>query len=345
MNIALVVPAPFATVSGGYIYDRRMVEGLRALGHQVLVAEQAGRHPLPDKAAEANAQDTLSGIPDGWLVVIDGLGLPAFAPLADHPRLAAATGLIHHPTALETGFDAAMRAELAGREAALFPRLGTLIATSAATAKTLPGAPIVVEPGTDAAPRAAGTTGAGCHILSVGTLVPRKGHDVLLRALARLWDLDWTLTIAGSAAADPAHAASLHALAKELKLDERVAFKGVLEGDAMAHEWHQADIFALATWHEGYGMAVAEAIARGLPVALTAGGAVADLAQPAFSVLAKPGDDVALGKGLRRMLFDHELRTSMKEAAWAAGQALPGWAAQAEKFATALAPSKLGHPA
>lgn len=336
MKIALVVPAPFDTVSGGYIYDRRIVAGLRALGHDVLVVEQAGTHPLPDAVAEANARDTLAGITDDWTVVIDGLGLPAFAPLADDPRLARAVGLIHHPTALETGLDDATRRELAQREAALFPRLAKLIATSPATAKTLPGTPTVVEPGTDAAPRATGTTGTGCHIISVGTLIPRKGHDVLLRALARLWDLDWTLTIIGAPDRDATHAAALHALVAELKLESRVKFHGELGPGAMATQWDRADIFALATWHEGYGMAVAEAIARGLPVALTAGGAVADLAQPAYSVVAKPGDHVALGKGLRRMLFDHELRTAMKDAAWQAGQALPGWDAQAAKFAAAL---------
>ena len=83
-------------------------------------------------------------------------------------------------------------------------------------------------------------------------------------------------------------------------------------------------------------MAAAEALARGIPLAVTAGGAIADLAQPAFSIMSKPGEHAMLSKGLRRVIFDGEQRARMKDAAWEAGRKLPDWPAQAEKFAAAL---------
>ena len=133
----------------------------------------------------------------------------------------------------------------------------------------------VVVPGTDDAPRSPGSTGPTCRIISIGTLVPRKGHDVLLRALARLFDLDWQLTIVGSAERDPVHARALAAAAEEFGIARRVRFAGEVSEAALEALWREADLFALATHWEGYGMAIAEALKRGVPVAVSAGGAAA----------------------------------------------------------------------
>jgi glycosyltransferase involved in cell wall biosynthesis len=342
MDIALLVPGPFDTISGGYIYDRRLVEGLRALGHAVDVVELTGRHPHPDEAATESARAALAGIPDGVRIVVDGLGLPAFAPLAAELERRRAVGLIHHPTALEHGNPGLVRDALREAEGALFPRLARLIATSPLTARRLPpdfGADpekiSVVEPGTDPAPRSAGSGSDTCAILSLAVLVPRKGHDVLLRALATLPDLDWSLTIAG-APRDPTHAQGLAALAEELGIAQRVTFAGEVAGNALESLWQGADAFALASHWEGYGMAVAEALARGLPVAVTAGGALAELVPVEAGVVSAPGDSAGLGRAMRRLIFDRALRAQMAEGAWQAGQTLPRWEDRAATFATEL---------
>jgi glycosyltransferase involved in cell wall biosynthesis len=342
MRLALLVPAPFDAVSGGYGYDRRIVAGLRALGHEVGVVELAGRHPLPDAAAEAGAAAALAALPEGVTPILDGLGLPAFAPLAEALAARGAVGLIHHPTAIETGFGEAAREELKRRERALFPRLARLIATSPLTARRLPeefGAdPLrigVVEPGTDPAPRARGSGGPGCAILAVGVIAPRKGHDVLLRALARLTDLDWSLTIAGGVR-DPVHADGLAALVEEKGLTARVRFAGELAAEALDALYDRADLFALASHWEGYGMAVAEAMARGLPCAITAGGALAELLPKEAGVIAAPGEADLLSRAIRRPIYDTALRAQMAEASWQAGQRLPRWSDRASAFAAEL---------
>lgn len=338
MRIALFVPAPFDTVSGGYLYDRRLVEGLRALGHEVRVVELDGRFPMPDEMAEASARAGFLGLAGDEIPLIDGLALPAFASLASELAARSAVGLIHHPTSLEPG---PHQEALAERERALFAACGRLVTTSHFTARCM--APLgaepsrigVVEPGTDPAPRASGSGGPGARILSVGSIIPRKGHDVLLRALGRLTDLDWTLRIAGPPA-DPVHAEGLAALAEELGLTSRVTFLGSVTQSELDREYAAADLFALATHFEGFGMAAAEAQARGLPMALCTGGAIADLVGRGAAILAAPGDANSLSRGMRRPIYDPALRAAMAEASWAAGQSLPRWEDRAARFVTEL---------
>ena len=343
MHLALFVPAPFDAVSGGYAYDRNIVGGLRAAGHSMDVVELAGAHPLADMIARNAARATLDALPVAARPIIDGLALPAFAEMADALAARRAVAIVHHPTALETGLGDGQRSELLAIEHRLLPLLTRIIVTSAHTGERLtadfgvtPERISVVTPGTDDAPRSAGSPGRGCNIISVGTLVPRKGHDVLLRALARLFDLDWRLCTVGSPDRDPAHARALVALAGELGVSDRVRFAGELTDGDLKALWREADLFALATHWEGYGMAVAEALKRGLPVAVSGGGAAASLVPPEAGVVCQAGDHVNLSKALRRLIFDVTLRRDVAEAAWRVGQSLPDWPTQTEKFAAAL---------
>jgi glycosyltransferase involved in cell wall biosynthesis len=342
MRIALLVPGPFG-ISGGYAYDRAMLDGLCAAGHDARAVELAGRHPLADAAARASACAAFDALPADAVAVIDGLGLPAFRDRAEALAERRAVGLIHHPTTLETGTAEADRDVLRQAERTLMPRLARVIVTSAATAERLTAdfgvaaeRIAVVVPGTAAAPRSPGSGGPQCALLSVGTLVPRKGHDRLLRALARLFDLDWRLTIVGATDRDPAYAQSLYALADQLGISERVTFAGEADPATLDQLWRGADIFALATQWEGYGMAIAEALKRGLPIAVTAGGAAGALVTSSSGVVAAPDDQATLSKSLRRLIFDGDLRREMAEAAWTEGQALPDWPTQVGKFAEAL---------
>ena len=343
MHLALIVPAPFDAVSGGYAYDRRIVAGLRAAGHATAVIELPGMHPLADDVSRDAARAALDGLPGETRPIVDGLALPAFAGLDDKLAARDAGAIIHHPTALETGFGEAERNRLLAVEKRLLPLLARVVVTSDATGERLAadfGVPPerirVVIPGTDAAPRSPGSGGRGCNIISVGALVPRKGHDVLLRALARLFDLDWHLAIVGSPERDPVHARALAALAEERGIAGRVAFAGELTDAALEALWREADIFALATHWEGYGMAIAEALKRGLPVVVSGGGAAGSLVPPEAGAVCQPGDHVNLSKALRRLIFDATLRHNVAEAAWRVGQTFPDWPTQVGRFAQAL---------
>ncbi len=177
-----------------------------------------------------------------------------------------------------------------------------VVVTGAATLPLLAGYAIaadrvvVVEPGTDAAPAARGTPGGPVHLLSVATLNPGKGHDLLLQALARVPITSWQLTCAGSLTRDPVTAARVQALTHSLGMQDRVRFTGELSGEALDRAYDAADVFVLATWQETYGMAVAEALARSLPIVSTTTGAIPALVGDEAGLLVPPGDVSALGQ-------------------------------------------------
>ncbi len=305
------------------------------------MVELAGAFPLVNAVARDSARTAWNRLPTNTKPLIDGLALPAFEGFEDVLDAHATVGLIHHPVSMETGLSHADEAMLAAIEHRLFRSLRRLIVTSETTAATLSTRfqlssdnIRVIVPGTDDAPRSPGSN--GCELLSIGTLVPRKGHDVLLRAMAALADLAWQMTIVGSPDRDPAHARGLLALAENLNIDHRVRFAGELVGDALDAVWRGADIFALATYYEGYGMVIAEALKRGLPVVVTDGGAAGTLITQGAGCVSPIGDAELLAHALRPLISDGSKRRDMARGAWQAGQSLPSWDEQSALFAAAL---------
>lgn len=341
-SLHFLLPGDPETRTGGYLYDARITAGLGSLGWTLHRHQLADSFPFPDAAELAHAAEMLTGIPDGALVLIDGLALgvlPAvIAPHAARLRLAA---LVHHPLAEETGLDDAARHWLFESEKAALAMVRHAVVTSPFTAGALaeygvaPERITVILPGTDPAPVAEGSGGGSLHILSVGTLTPRKGHDILLRALGTLLHHDWTLTLAGGARDEPT-AALVGKLIQHKGLSDRVAMVGEVDGAALAALYDRADLFALASHYEGYGMVFAEALARGLPVIGTTGGAIPTTVPPGAGLLVPPGDAPALATALERFMTDAELRQNLRDGALKARDTLPRWPDQARALANLL---------
>jgi glycosyltransferase involved in cell wall biosynthesis len=286
----------------------------------------------------------LLSTPAGCGIVVDGLALGVLPEAASqltgrNPLLA----LVHHPLALEWGLSVKQADTLRMSERAALAAVQGVVVTSAATAKLVAsdyGVPAeriaVARPGSDPAPMSQGSQDGVVRLLSVGAIVPRKGSDVLITALATLTDLSWRLTIAGDRTRDRNAAARLDADIARHALGDRIAAPGAVSPQRLAALYAEADVFALASHFEGYGMAYAEAIAHGLPVIGTSAGAIPDTVPPDAGLLVDPGDSFALAKALRRVIGDAGLRRRLASAARAAAPQLPTWRHSAEIFARAL---------
>ncbi len=330
--------------TGGYGYDRRILAGLTGLGWRVELRSLTGSFPVPSAADLRQAATVLRSIPDAGLTVVDGLAFGALPELAQTQReRLRLVALVHHPLAQEPGLAEDLAARLRQSETRALAQARLVVVTSDFTARLLGdyGVPLVrirvVEPGTDPAPESQGAPDGPPRLLSVGALIPRKGHDLLLRGLADLRDLPWRLDCIGCTDRDPDWTRALLRLREALGLRERVSFSGRLTAAELDRRYAEAHLFVLATRFEGYGMVFAEALARGLPIVALRSGAVPGLVPPGAGLLVPPEDPAALARALRAVLEDRDLRRGLAAGSRAAGARLPTWPRAAGAFAAACA--------
>jgi glycosyltransferase involved in cell wall biosynthesis len=329
---AFAIPGDIDLPTGGYTYDRRVLALLA--GHDIAArhVELPGSFPAPTDADLAQTERQLTDIAPSTVLVIDGLAYGAMPSDLIRRIRAPIVTLVHHPLCLEAGLSEPRRQELYTTETAALALARRIITTSRTTARTLvsdfrltEAAITVAEPGTDPAPRATGT-GKPIHLIAVGAVVPRKGYDILVRALTTLEDRDWRLTIAGPMDRSAEALANLQtAIQATGWLSDRITLVGPLGADALDRLYGEADLFVMPSLYEGYGMALAEAMARGLPIVSTTGGAAAETVPGTAAIKVPPGDEAALAAAVRRVLTDADLRARMADASWAAGQKLPRW--------------------
>jgi glycosyltransferase involved in cell wall biosynthesis len=330
--------------SGGNRYDRRVCEGLGPV-HEIALR---GSWPCPDDSARIALAGALGEIPDGEVVLLDGLvacGVPeAVVPQAKRLRVAV---LVHLPLGDETGLDPTLAVDLDKRERETLLAVSAVVATSPWAARRLIehhglAAPRVhvVTPGVDAEPLAPGTDGAS-SLLCVASVTPRKGHDLLVEALAAVAGLPWTCVFAGPLSRDPGHVEKLRNLIERHGLGERVLVVGPLTGEPLASAYSAADLAVLPSRAETYGMVVTEALARGIPVLATAVDGVPETLglAPDGSVpgiLVPPGDATALAGALRRWFGEPGLRDRLRASARHRRGALGPWDETSRRMAAVL---------
>jgi len=332
--IVFAYPGDLSALTGGYGYDRKVIAGLEALGHPVEPLHLEGGFPDPSPREAWDALARLAAVPRDRVLVVDGLAYGALNADGLASVRAPTVALVHHPLALETGVDPARAPAIAAAERAALAEADAVLVTSPHTRDTLladydvpPEAVTVSCPGLDPEWRQADARRPvePPRIAAVGSVLPRKGYDVLVAALARLTDIDWSLAVAGSLERAPETVAQLKRNVADAGLGQRVAFLGEAPSETIRTLYREAAVFALPSRYEGFGMVFAEAMASGLPVIAARAGAVPDVVPPEAGILVPVDDAAALAEAIRRVLTDEVLATRLSEGAADAAARFHGW--------------------
>lgn len=346
-GVALVVPDGIddeTAPSGGNRYDARMRDGLADAGFRVRQIAVAGEWPRPARAAREALARSLDSLPDGAVVLMDGLvacGVPeVVVPRAARLRTVV---LVHMPLADDVALPADVAAELDRCEAETFAAAAAVVTTSRSTARRLVDryglAHVeVVSPGVDGAPPHVGSASGG-RMLCVGSVVPLKGQDVLVEALATIGDLPWRCRCVGPFR-DAGFTADLRRRIERLGLADRLVLAGPRSWEQVGEAYAVSDLVVLPSRAESYGMVVTEALARGIPViASDVGGvreALGETVDGVPGLLVTPNDPGRLAVALRGWLTDAELRRRLRAAARRRRDGLEPWPVQVRRMADVL---------
>ena len=342
-TIYFVVPGDLNSRTGGYIYDKRIIEGLRNFGQLVEVVTLGGNSPFLSTKEKESAEQIFRNLPDKAVCVVDGLAFGVLPEMAErHGDRLVFIALVHHPLAMETGLTEVDKQLFFDSERRALRMAQGVITTSGHTADGMQPYGVTRErlsvctPGVDAAPQAIGSQTENVNLLCVGTLTPRKGHDILINSLAMLRNNPWQLTCVGGMDRNPSTTKLIRDLIGELDLEGRVYLTGECDEADLSDHYHRSDLFVLASHYEGYGMALAEALVRGIPVITTAAGAIQDTVPQKAGVFVPPGDQAAFTAALSSYFENSAVRRSLVAGARASRETFPTWNEAAATFLNAL---------
>ncbi len=326
MRVAFVTVGDTDRLTGGYLYNRRLLDGLAENGVGVHQIAPCGADPAGQAEASAGFGSALDPARFDVLVV-DALARLVVAPHLDGWRSARpVVALVHELPGVADPTTAERERPFEGP----LLRSDRLVAVSGHGEKVLldrgvpAGRVASVRPGFDALEPCPGGTSVGgtTRVLCVAQWIPRKGVLDLVRA----WSVEERpgaiLDLVGDTDADPGYAAKVLEAASE---DLSVIVRGRVSDAGLVGLYASADLFALPSRYEGYGIVYAEALSFGLPVVACEVGPVPEVVGGEAALLVPPGGTDALSGALGRLLSDGGLKQKMSAAALRRAASLPRW--------------------
>jgi glycosyltransferase involved in cell wall biosynthesis len=308
--VAVIVPGQLTTATGGFLYLRRMIEALSRTASVDRVVTLPARFPRGDEESLQCARAAIARLPGECLAIVDGLAFTALIPVLAERSDLRLVALVHHPLCDETGLTQSEREYWFAAERAALQRAYHVIVSSETTRRRLgdfalaPARVSVVRPGIDPPARLHRQglrRGRSLTLLTVANLIPRKGQDELIRALIRRRGEPWRLILAGPVR-DAGFARRLRLLLRVSGLAAQVTITGEVSRARLTRLYEAADLFILPSYHEGFGIALVEAVAHGVPVLTTTAGAIPEAVPAGTARFVAPGNRPALADALAQLI-------------------------------------------
>jgi glycosyltransferase involved in cell wall biosynthesis len=311
MNVHFLIPGDYQTLTGGNIYNRNIIKGLKDRGYEIILNELEDDFPFPNEKTLARCRAVLNNIPQGEPIVIDSLALGSLLPvLMDFYGKYPIISLIHIPFAFNEDIAATQRDILAQQEKNVLTMSSAIVVTSNYTAKIISGwlkfppSIYVVPPGVEFERRKFYWPPYPQRLICVSNYMPNKGQYILLKALTSLKKLNWKLTCYGNKNFNPRYVDSLLSVVDKYGLGDRVLINNSVSGKELENAYLDSDICVLPSYFETYGMVLSEALAHGIPVIASTGGGIRDTVPISMGLFFKPGDISELQSVIRSILTD-----------------------------------------
>lgn len=359
MKIGLVIYGSLDTVTGGFVYDRKLVEHLRSSGDTVEVFS------VPWRTYSRHLMDNVSGslfrtLQEARLDLLlqDELNHPSLFLLNRRLRNISypIVSVVHHlrcseqrPAWQNRLYSIVERRYLETVDGFVFNSNTThdsvrnLIGTEKPSVTVYPGRPPGSALMTQEEVAARAMEDGPLRILTVGNLIPRKNVHTLLAGLARLPEDSWRLEVVGSLESDPEYVAQVRALVESNNLSGRVKLLGTITGEQLSERYRYNQFLAAPSTYEGFGIVYLEGKCYGLPaLASTTGAAHEVVAHESDGILVNPFDPETMAEHILALHRDRNRLIRMSLHALERYESYPTWEAGAARIRSFLQDMVIG---
>jgi glycosyltransferase involved in cell wall biosynthesis len=334
MKIGLIIYGSLDTISGGYLYDRKLVQSLRRRGDQVEIIS------LPSRNYAAHLTDNFHfRLPRGFDIIIeDELNHPSLLIANKQKHSCPVVSLVHNLHSLEPRlawqnnlYRVIERSYLNSVDGFIFNSNTTHNAVQTLVGDQKPF--IIANPPTDRFGsrlnenqiRTRANEPIPLRLLFLGNVIPLKGLHVLLRAISDK-RLAIRLDVVGSLTVDPNYAHQMQEQVINYELSSKVFFHGILDNGPLIERFEYAQVMVIPSLYEGFGIAYLEGMGFGLPAIATTSGAASEfITNCENGYLIPPQNSSVLAERLATLANDRELLTRMSINALHRYQQQPTW--------------------